>query len=367
MRGALFGDQVEGYKEAFVYKGEYEIANAPIKPVEEQFKSSSSELDYQMSFGRQTVIQPINTEANPVLPEYQTISSIPKTCDPSEKFDILGVVLYVEEEARTISTAQGRDNLVREIVITDHRALRHRDTLADRQARVLDVRNTSKERQVMTICALKEKKVVNTLQDERQFLRVVVPEPSFEKLHAYLGCSNCNKRTDVPAGETHTCLNCGQKNVISIPRVTFNCDVSDGNATLPVTIFSKDLEKLFKLPVEDIFRMRHSDDLETFSAIQKLLQVSFLIEVGPKTTLSLNNVLQWILKRVVAEDEVDEVNLKPKAITQLMDYHTVKPDEPNPKQKLPGKSADQNTEGPKNPTHEAAHVFVDEDVLGSTN
>ncbi|XP_057247535.1 uncharacterized protein LOC125492773 [Beta vulgaris subsp. vulgaris] len=97
-------------------------------------------------------------------------------------------------------------------------ALRHRDTLADRQARVLDVRNTSKERQVMTICALKEKKDVNTLQDERQFLRVVVPEPSFEKLHAYLGCSNCNKRTDVPAGETHTCLNYGQENVISIPR-----------------------------------------------------------------------------------------------------------------------------------------------------
>ncbi|KMT03629.1 hypothetical protein BVRB_8g190420 [Beta vulgaris subsp. vulgaris] len=259
MRGALFGDQVEGYKEAFVYKGEYEIANALIKPVEEQFKSSSSELDYQMSFGRQTVIQPTNTKANPVLLEYQTISSIPKTCDPSEKF---GLPL-----ASTMSTTIIHEPNGDRAAALAEWALRHRDTLADRQARVLDVRNTSKERQVMTICALKEKK----------------------------------------------------------------------------------------------------DDLETFSAIQKLLQVSFLIEVGPKTTLSLNNVLQWIIKRVVPEDEADEVNLKPKPITQPMYYHSVKPDESNPKQKLLGKSTDHNTEGAKNPTHEAAHVFVDEDVLGSTN
>lgn len=37
MWGALFGEQVDGYKEAFVYKGEYENAGALMKLVEEQY------------------------------------------------------------------------------------------------------------------------------------------------------------------------------------------------------------------------------------------------------------------------------------------------------------------------------------------
>ncbi|KMT19242.1 hypothetical protein BVRB_1g014240 [Beta vulgaris subsp. vulgaris] len=266
MRGALFfGDQVEGYKEAFVYKGEYEIANAPIKPVEEQFKSSSSELDYQMSFGRQTVIQPINSEANPVLPEYQTISSIPKACDPSEKFDILGVVLYVEEEAMTISMPQGRDNLVREIVITNH--------------------------------STQQPLIISAWND--------------------LAGAYCDRLSTWVA----------KFNII-------------GFTALKVT---------------------------SHKAIQKLMQASFLIEVGPKTTLSLNNVLQLILKRVVPEDEADEVNLKLKTITQVMDYQSIQLDESNPKRKLSVKSTYHGIEAARKPAHEADNVYADEDVVGSSD
>ncbi|KAK9705618.1 hypothetical protein RND81_07G071200 [Saponaria officinalis] len=120
MRSALFGDQVEGYKEAFVYNGVYEIANAPIKPCSEQWKSNSDELNYQMTFGRQTIIQAVNTESGPILPEYQCISQIPKAGNPKDKFDVLGIVLYVEEKARKIIISQEREHLVRDIVITDH-------------------------------------------------------------------------------------------------------------------------------------------------------------------------------------------------------------------------------------------------------
>ncbi|KAK9671260.1 hypothetical protein RND81_12G017600 [Saponaria officinalis] len=120
MRGALFGDQVEGYKEAFVYNGVYEIANAPIKPCSEQWKSNSNELNYQMTFRRQTIIQAVNTESGPILPEYQCISQIPKAGNPDDKFDVLGIVLYIEEKARKINISKEHENLVREIVITDH-------------------------------------------------------------------------------------------------------------------------------------------------------------------------------------------------------------------------------------------------------
>ncbi|KAK9666367.1 hypothetical protein RND81_14G180100 [Saponaria officinalis] len=120
MRGALFGDQVEGYKEAFVYNGVYEIANAPIKPCAEQWKSNPDELNYQMTFGRQTIIEAVNTKSGPILPEYYYISQIPKAGNRNDKFDVLGIVLYVEEKARKIVTSQERELLVREIVITDH-------------------------------------------------------------------------------------------------------------------------------------------------------------------------------------------------------------------------------------------------------
>lgn len=39
-----------------------------------------------MIFERQIVIQPIDSETSPILPEYQNIASIPKAADPNEKF-----------------------------------------------------------------------------------------------------------------------------------------------------------------------------------------------------------------------------------------------------------------------------------------
>lgn len=50
MQDTLFGDQVDEYKDGFAYKGEYD--NALIKAIDERWKMSPEELDYQMSFGR---------------------------------------------------------------------------------------------------------------------------------------------------------------------------------------------------------------------------------------------------------------------------------------------------------------------------
>ncbi|KAK9740853.1 hypothetical protein RND81_03G065700 [Saponaria officinalis] len=120
MKGTLFGDHVEGYKDAFIYNGNYEIGNAPIKSCESQWKTSLNDLDYQMSFGRQTIIQPIDTESGPILPKYQTIAHVPMVVNEKKSSDVLGVVIYIEEKPRKVVTGQGRELLVREIVIVDH-------------------------------------------------------------------------------------------------------------------------------------------------------------------------------------------------------------------------------------------------------
>ncbi|XP_021846563.2 replication protein A 70 kDa DNA-binding subunit B-like [Spinacia oleracea] len=356
MRGALFGDQIEAYKDAFVHKGEYETVDAPIRHADPQWKKTEEELDFQMTFGRQTVIQRVNAEAGPILPDYQSIASIPRAGDPDDRYDIVGVVLYVEEQPRTITTTQDRQVLVREIIIADHRylcqppsfilvspfthtntliylpllfviseqpliisiwndlaeadcdslscwgekfvvvgftslratshkgfslsssistvfvhdpeghradalkewALRHQVVLADRQARVLDVRNPSNEKVIITLDELRNKKKTNTLQEERPWLKVCISDARLEKVHAYLGCPNGGKTTTVPVGEAFNCLTCSRNGVISTPRITFNCEVSDDTGTYAFTTFTEDSERLFRMAVADIFRMKHA-------------------------------------------------------------------------------------------------------------
>ncbi|KAH9604973.1 hypothetical protein KSS87_006563, partial [Heliosperma pusillum] len=121
-----------------------------------------------------------------------------------------------------------------------------------------EVRNLHERVEVMTIAALKAKKARNTLQDERHTLRVRVPFADLGKVNAYLGCSNCGRRSSFAAGETFKCEICKKSEVIAVPRVTFNCEVSDGTGKLDITAFTSDTELLFRMAAPDIFHMKHS-------------------------------------------------------------------------------------------------------------
>ncbi|KAK9755754.1 hypothetical protein RND81_01G047900 [Saponaria officinalis] len=355
MKGALFGDQIEGYKDAFVYNGVYEIANAPIKPCDEKWKTNPTNLNYQMSFGRQTVIQTIDEHVGPIVPDYKCISKIPKVVNAAEKFDLLGVVLYVDGAARKVVTSQNRELLVREIVVVDQsseqpliisawndlaetecallsgwaekfkvvgftalkvsthkgfsmattmsttfihsptgdmatileQCMQH-DFLSDAQARILDARNT--------------------LQEERHRLQITIPESEFEKVNAYLGCSNCGKKVDIPAGHSFTCGDCFHKGAMYCPRISFNCNVADDTGYLPVTIFTADAEKIFGMSAPDLFRIKNTDDRNAFGLLaERLRKHHTIIEVGPKEILARNNVLQWVLKKVVGDEPTEQI------------------------------------------------------------
>ncbi|KAK9698157.1 hypothetical protein RND81_08G085800 [Saponaria officinalis] len=332
MRGALFGDQVEGYKDVFVYNGVYEIANAPIKPCEAQWKSIPNDMDFQMTFGRQTIIQPIETQTGPILPQYQAIAQLPKVVDGDEKFDVLGIVVYMEEKARKVITAQQRELVVREIVIVDHSVeqplfISAWNDLAENDCESLS--SSAENFDIVGLTALKvsthkgfsltttmSTTIIHTpngeraeglkdwasrhqellanirtrvLEEERHWLKVTILEPEFDKINAYLRCSNCGTRAEVSAGH-----------VICSPRVTFNCDVSDGSESLAITTFTEDSEKLFRMTAADIFRIEHSEDRAAFEKVQQLFQTtSILIQVGLKATLSCNNILKRVLKKLV--------------------------------------------------------------------
>ncbi|KNA23359.1 hypothetical protein SOVF_025450, partial [Spinacia oleracea] len=277
-------------------------------------EKNDAELDFQMTFDRQTVIQRVNTESGHVQPEYLCIASVPRAGDPDDRYDVLGIILYVEEHAREITIGQDRQALVREIVLSDHRARHHQDVLSDRQARVLDVRNPSSERVIMTVNALKWKRArqlclnnTNTLQDERCWIQVVVPEPKLEKVHAYLGCPNRGKTTYTPVGQAYKCLTCKRQGVISSPRVTFNCEVFDATGTYALISITEDSEKIFGITAADLFRMKHTADARTSASAHELLSTRHvLMEVGPTMSLAKSNDVQWCLKKVVINDAPHE-------------------------------------------------------------
>ncbi|KAK9748440.1 hypothetical protein RND81_02G057500 [Saponaria officinalis] len=184
-------------------------------------------------------------------------------------------------------------------------AQKNHNVLADMNSRIADVKNTPTEKVIKTIYTLLQKKVQNTLQEERHWLQVTLPDPDFNKINAYIGCSKCGKRADIPAGQPYKCNACS-KDCVSCPRITFTCDVADGTGILTITTFTEDAEKLFRLSTPDLFRIKHSDDRKTFQLIQKKLNESpILIQVGPKATLSRNNVLQWVLKTVEIDENSD--------------------------------------------------------------
>ncbi|XP_074296480.1 replication protein A 70 kDa DNA-binding subunit B-like [Silene latifolia] len=120
MRGALFGDQLRNFKDAIVYNGTYEITNGTIKPMEDRWRKNPAELSYQMGFGKNTIIQPMDTETGPVLPNYLAIGQLPRSSDPSEKFDVMGIVLFVEEKPSQALIGQARTINVAEVVLMDH-------------------------------------------------------------------------------------------------------------------------------------------------------------------------------------------------------------------------------------------------------
>ncbi|XP_074295400.1 uncharacterized protein LOC141623219 isoform X2 [Silene latifolia] len=276
MKGTLFGDQIAGHEEALVYNGVYEIANAPIRPTQLQYRRDPTEVAYTIGFGGKTLIRPLSSAPGPFLSDYQCVSQIPKTATP---YDIFA--------AREAPAKQGRRNIVREIFITDHstdqpivvsawndlaeddcsklasfagtfpvvaftalRVTTHRgfsltttmstsittsptgdkvvaltkwktqnkESLSELQARIRRVRDPNALIHVVTLNALKSKKARSTLRDERYRLKVTVENASLQKVNAYLGCSNCGKRSVYLAGESFRCETCTKEGVVSEPR-----------------------------------------------------------------------------------------------------------------------------------------------------
>ncbi|KAL2936063.1 Replication protein A 70 kDa DNA-binding subunit B [Bienertia sinuspersici] len=116
MRGAIFGDDISTFEQALERNGEYEISNAMIQPVPQQFQLKDNE--YQMNFNDRVNVTPLHGESSTHGPKFLSIAEIPRNDDTNkELLDVLGIVLYVGE-IRSVRTGN-KEVPVRDIIITD--------------------------------------------------------------------------------------------------------------------------------------------------------------------------------------------------------------------------------------------------------
>uniref|UniRef100_A0A803MRR2 Replication protein A OB domain-containing protein n=1 Tax=Chenopodium quinoa TaxID=63459 RepID=A0A803MRR2_CHEQI len=116
MKATLFGDECDHFKRVFEHKKKYEIANAPVRVVNPKFSSFPGECE--LTFGGMTKIQPVDRTEGLVLPEYIPIADVPNTSDQDDRFDLLGVVVHMED-VRQVTYKSGRVADVRDISIVD--------------------------------------------------------------------------------------------------------------------------------------------------------------------------------------------------------------------------------------------------------
>ncbi|KAK9668006.1 hypothetical protein RND81_13G028400 [Saponaria officinalis] len=77
----------------------------------------------------------------------------------------------------------------------------------------------------------------------------------------------------------------------------------DTKKQLCLSWFTSDCEKLLKMSALDLFRIKHTDNLQAFEVIHALLRNTYvLIEIRPQKALSIN-VLHWVLKKIIVDDE----------------------------------------------------------------
>uniref|UniRef100_A0A803MQ01 Replication factor A C-terminal domain-containing protein n=1 Tax=Chenopodium quinoa TaxID=63459 RepID=A0A803MQ01_CHEQI len=370
MRVTLFGDQIKAYDEAIAYNGEYEISNATVRPIDDQYRTTHDQLPYQLHFNHRTVVQPVCTETGYVVPQYQSIASIPKTRE------VLGVILFVEEAARQINSKYNTESYVREIVITDQThnqtltisawndlsgtasdalnfwaekftvvgstALKHnprrafalsttmstriihnpkgdranmlrewvvaqKQLLQDRQARVLQIRDSTQEPSMKTIEELKEKKAANSLMEERHWIQAIVPNASLDNVFVYTGCSRCGNKCRVQEGKQFTCIFCDNKNCVSAPRVAFKFEVVNVTGSMTLTSFNNDTEKMFGKTAAEIKTMKDCGDVFGFQEIEeKLRKKTTFFKLGPSNSVGSSNVLEWSLKTIDTSDDVSK-------------------------------------------------------------
>ncbi|KAL2934141.1 Replication protein A 70 kDa DNA-binding subunit B [Bienertia sinuspersici] len=85
-----------------------------------------------------------------------------------------------------------------------------------------------------------------------------MPEATLDDLYFYLGCNKCGRKGDAEKGVLYTCTHCNNTQSVSVLTITFKFKVVDATGTRKFTIFTREVETLFDLTIDQMHEMKHS-------------------------------------------------------------------------------------------------------------
>uniref|UniRef100_A0A803KP39 Replication factor A C-terminal domain-containing protein n=1 Tax=Chenopodium quinoa TaxID=63459 RepID=A0A803KP39_CHEQI len=296
MKATLFGDECDHFKKVFEHRKKYEIANSPIRTINPKFSSFPGECE--LTFGGMTKIQAIDRTEGPILPEYIPITDVLKTIGPADRFDLLGIVVHMEE-VRQVTYKSGRVADVRAISIVNERAHAQPDIIVGYMARQLEFMTAGTEPVPTTLDQIISKNVDNTVQEELYTLTVTIPDAQLSNVIAYIGCDNCGRRCGLAANVPFFCPHCPDKKCTSTERVNFTFDATDDTRTFRLTAFGTVCEQIFNLTTLEVFNRKIKDDWNDFDHLAAALKSTPMhIIVHPAQALNRVGVLRWVVQSV---------------------------------------------------------------------
>ncbi|XP_074314232.1 uncharacterized protein LOC141649440 [Silene latifolia] len=117
IRTTLYEEYIAAYEDVIFDKMEYEICNAKIKMLPEKYRRDD-EHPYQLAFGTQTIITPVEGCKPPMGPDYISITAIPRMVTTDDRYDVVDILIHVEM-LREVPRADGGILALRELVVMD--------------------------------------------------------------------------------------------------------------------------------------------------------------------------------------------------------------------------------------------------------
>ncbi|XP_074266150.1 replication protein A 70 kDa DNA-binding subunit B-like [Silene latifolia] len=329
----LHNEEIQMYKDIIVNNMNYEIYNPTIIALLGEDSETVVDQVYQLSFNSLTVVQPIFDEQPEDQTNYQFIASIPRLIKMNERYDVLGILMFVNPNCQ-VPRSNGQHWNVCEVFIVDQSSeqlitvtawegmaieecrnlcslatsfpvvaftsLRaayrkgfslstteetvvnlspignkaalgetHQELLNTKKQQLLNVLYPEEGRKIITMAELFQKKVTETLQEEEHWLKVDLTNFDISKLQLYLGCSNCGRINDKAIDITYTCSSCLKVGVISTPRLQITFDAADETGSFFFTAYNENAEILLEVEAAILYSMTPQEKEEYLLQIER--------------------------------------------------------------------------------------------------
>ncbi|KAJ8424254.1 hypothetical protein Cgig2_011141 [Carnegiea gigantea] len=285
MQATIFGDNIALYGKAVKFEKEYEITNAKIKPIKEQYRTS--EEQYEIEFVDTIVIRPLfQASSSDDMPQYCEIGTIPGVPYLPDRYDVLGIALYVEP----LRTVVGLLDPMPIVGLTALKSSTHKG---------------------YSLAA-----TVSTS---------IIIDPKGEKLETLLewvkankddvmALKECGRKSHDDKGATFNCnfSSCKNRSSTSVPRVTFGFNLYDETGCIALTAFSDDATKLLGKDANALHNMAYETRNKFLKqAIESYKDKLVYTQVTPGAAFAINKIMSCVVSRklAIAQNDLGVNNL----------------------------------------------------------